>query len=142
MRRLRELWPFSSLLARSPKSLGQRGEDLAARRLRSGGLKILARNYRCPAGEADIIALQKPATQADGDGTIVFVEVKTRAGEQAVLAESAVDARKRRQVANVARYYLSHHAGGQFSARFDVVAVIVPRQGKPEVRHTQDAFGP
>jgi putative endonuclease len=142
MKPLRELWPFSRLLPRRKKPLGQRGEDLAAKRIRRGGLKILARNYRCPAGEADIIALQKPAAPADGEGTIVFVEVKTRAGEQAVLAESAVDARKRRQIANVARYYLSHHADGQFSARFDVVAVIIPPQGKPQVRHIADAFQP
>lgn len=136
------MWPLGRWLGLGRETpLGRRGEDRAARHLRRLGLKVLARNYRCPSGEADIIALEKPRAAADGDGTIVFVEVKTRASDQTVQAESAVDSHKRRQILNVARYYLSKHAAdGDFSVRFDVVAVIIPPAGKPQIRHTPDAF--
>ena len=51
-------------------ALGRFGEDVAARYLTAAGLVILERNWRCSAGELDIIA-------ADGP-TLVFCEVKTR----------------------------------------------------------------
>ena len=56
------------------KSLGDRGEELAAAFLKRSGLKILKRNYTSPTGEIDIIA-------RDGD-MVVFVEVKTRTDDQ------------------------------------------------------------
>ncbi|MEK7756799.1 MAG: YraN family protein, partial [Planctomycetota bacterium] len=50
--------------------MGRQGERAAARYLRRRCYRILARNYRCFAGEIDLIASQA--------ATIVFVEVKTR----------------------------------------------------------------
>jgi putative endonuclease len=106
------------------------------------GWKLLARNYRCPAGEADIVALDR-STRADrGAETIVFVEVKARTSARHVAPESAVDPRKRRQLARVAEYYLAHHPAEDYAARFDVVAVIAAADGRPEIRHTVDAFTP
>ena len=52
---------------------GTPGEDLACAHLRRHGLAILARNYRCRAGEIDVVA--------GTGGTVVFVEVKERRGE-------------------------------------------------------------
>ena len=60
--------PLSELTS---TELGVRGEQAAARYLAARGWEILERNWRCPYGEADIVA-------RDVDGTIVLVEVKTR----------------------------------------------------------------
>ncbi len=129
------MWPFGPS---QPENLGQAGERLAGKFLRGLGYKILARNYRCPSGEADIIALSKHSNE--GPAALVFIEVKSRRTEQVVDAESAIDGHKRRQLLNVARYYLSHHRAGDMPVRFDSVAVIVPPQGEPIIRHTPDAF--
>lgn len=138
------MWPFGrgGLSGAVGTRLGQRGEKLAARHLRRGGLKVLARNYRCPAGEADIIVLDRSGRTASDAETIAFVEVKTRTSARQVSPESAVDARKRRQLARVAEYYLAHHDAGECSVRFDVVAVVLAAGAKPEIRHIVDAFAP
>jgi putative endonuclease len=64
------------------KILGQEGEDRAARHLAKQGYKILERNYRTPSGEIDLIALHQ--------GTVVFVEVKTRTSDAYGAPELAV----------------------------------------------------
>jgi len=128
------LWPF-----RRAESAGQRGERLAVRLLRRQGHKILARNYRCPAGEADVITLDP---SAEGGETLVFVEVKTRTGGALARPESAVDADKRRRLVLVARYYLAHHDTEDRPVRFDVVSVILHDHAKPEITHIPDAFQP
>ncbi|MBJ7400961.1 YraN family protein, partial [Mycolicibacterium sp.] len=58
----------------SRRELGAVGEQLAVDHLRALGLRILERNWRCRYGELDVIA-------ADGDRTVVFIEVKTRSGD-------------------------------------------------------------
>jgi putative endonuclease len=131
------LWPFR----RDPPT-GTRGEKLAVRYLRRAGCSILARNYRCPVGEADVIVLDKSTRSQWGAESIAFVEVKTRSSDDSVAPESAVDRRKRRQLVRVARYYLAHHETGERRVRFDVVSVVLPPGGKPQVRHISDAFEP
>ena len=131
------MWPF-----RRQSLPGRRGEKLAARYLRRHGCKILARNYRCPAGEADIIALDPSTRKEFGAESIAFVEVKTKATDEYVDPESAVNRHTRRRLARVAEYYLAHHDAGERRVRFDVVAVVAPAGGRPEVRHIIDAFGP
>ena len=55
---------------RAKDALGRFGEEVAAEHLRLQGLQILARNWRCPTGELDIVA-------RDGS-SLVICEVKTR----------------------------------------------------------------
>jgi putative endonuclease len=129
------VWPFGRR-----SSLGRLGEKLAVKHLRRKGQKILARNYRCPAGEADVIALDLSTRAETGCETIAFVEVKTRSDDAYVDPESAVDRRKRNQLVRVAEYYLSHHRAAEYGVRFDVVAVVIGRSGKPRIRHIRDAF--
>lgn len=124
----------------SDKSLGHKGEKLAARYLRREGLKILARNYRCPPGEIDIIALDRSTRHNSGAETIVFVEVKTRSSDRYVEPESAVDARKRQQLTRPANYYLAHHKTADYAARFDIVSIVIREGEKPQIKHIQDAF--
>lgn len=78
---------------------GERGEALAAEFLRREGLVITARNYSCRFGEIDLIA-------RDGN-TIVFVEVRSRAGNAFGGAAASITARKREKLLKAARHYLA-----------------------------------
>jgi putative endonuclease len=118
-------------------TLGRRAEELAAVHLRAAGLEIVARNWRRPEGELDIVAL-------DPDGTCVFCEVRSRTGEQSGTALEAVDFRKRAQVIRAARLYLS---SGEVPAqvtgfRFDVIAITFTgsENQDAQVTHVRRAF--
>lgn len=95
--------------------LGAEGERAAERFLRRRHYTILARNYRCSAGEVDLIAL-------DGSA-VVFIEVKTRTQPGFGSPLEAVDHRKQRQVLRAAQYYLAEHRLHDRDARFDVIGV-------------------
>ena len=117
------------------KSLGQRGEDAAARFLKRKGFQILARHVDLPLGELDIIAVDKR--------TIVFVEVKTRKSSDAGLASEAIDAVKERRMTQAALTYLKSNGLLNYSARFDVVAITWPENtGGPTIEHFENAFSP
>ncbi len=110
---------------------GDPGEDLACEHLKSAGLRILARNYRCRAGEVDVVAEDR--------GTVVFVEVKERGGDSHGSAVEAVTASKRRKVLRAARLYAAQHGLSDSPTRFDVVAIDWGQDG-PRVRHFAGAF--
>ncbi|HZL34769.1 MAG TPA: YraN family protein [Tepidisphaeraceae bacterium] len=124
---------FRSLFKAAPArdTLGDRGENLAARFLRNLGYKIIVRNFRCQTGEIDIIA-------RDG-GTLVFVEVKTRVGEEPA-PEVQVHDFKRHQITKTAKAYLGRYGSPPPPARFDVVAIVWPDGREPEIRHVPHAF--
>ncbi len=94
-------------------------------------MRILARNYRCRAGEIDVVA-------RDGE-TIVFVEVKERRSESHGTAVEAVTARKRARVVRAARLYAASEGLSESPVRFDVVAIDWGPEG-PRLRHDEDAF--
>lgn len=129
------VWPFRRI-----ESLGQRGEILARRFLKKAGMKILGQNYRCPAGEIDLIALDRSTRRTAGAETIVFVEVKTRSSAGRASPESAVNAHKQDQIRRTAAYYLRHYPAEGYHTRFDVVAIILPENEKPRINHISDAF--
>ena len=129
------MWPFGSA-----KPLGQRGEALARRHLKRRGMKILARNFRCPAGEIDLIALDRSTRSQDGAETIAFVEVKARRDDTYTDPAAAVDIRKRGRLKKAAKYYLSRVDAEGFNARFDIVSIVFRDGGKPDVQHIPDAF--
>ena len=130
------MWPFR----RRPMSAGQRGEELARKFLKRRGLKILARNYRCPAGEIDIIALDTSTRAELGTMTLAFVEVKARSSARYVEPQSAVNAEKRRRIERVAQDYLATHDAAEFNVRFDVVAVVLAEGRQERITYLQDAF--
>jgi putative endonuclease len=111
----------------------RRGEDAAAAYLERVGLTIEARNWRCQAGEIDIVAR---------DGVeIVFVEVKTRRSERAGTAEEAVSAAKQRRVGRLAQAYLRETGEpSTLPVRFDVVAIKVLSADRALLRHYRAAF--
>jgi putative endonuclease len=100
--------------------------------LRRAGCSILARNYRCPAGEVDLIALC-------GD-TLIFAEVKTRNSREFADPEAAVNRAKQKRYRAAARYYLHRTGRDDLAVRFDVVAVVIAPDCKPDVRHIENAF--
>ena len=112
-------------------NLGQRGERAAARFLKKRGYRILARNYTCPVGELDIVALQ--------NGVLTIAEVKTLSAE-AGQPEERVDHRKRRKLARVASYLIKEKRLEHLPCQFDVLAVSCPPEGKPTIEHFPDAF--
>jgi putative endonuclease len=105
---------------------------MACAHLSAAGLRILARNYRCRAGEVDVVAEDR--------GTVVFVEVKERGGDSHGQAVEAVTAAKRRRVVRAARMYAARHGLSESPTRFDVVSIDWGPQG-PLVRHFAGAFG-
>jgi putative endonuclease len=112
---------------------GRRAESLAAVHLESAGLRIVARNWRQPEGELDIVA--------DDSGTCVFVEVRSRTGEERGHALEAITPQKRARVVRAARLYLDAEAPAAAGFRFDVVAVTFWDDGRqPEVVHIPNAF--
>jgi putative endonuclease len=125
---------FQTLFKQTPShdALGERGENVAAKYLRTQGYKILARNFRCAVGEVDIIA-------RDGKA-LVFVEVKTRMYDDPT-PEEQVNATKQHQITKAAKFYLGRFGTPQPPARFDIVAVVWPSGQPPIIRHEADAFG-
>lgn len=97
-------------------------------------MRVLARNWRRPEGELDLVAL-------DG-GTCVFVEVRSRTGDEQGHPLEHVTPRKRAQVIRTARLFLDEErVSAPDGFRFDVVGVLFPTDGgAPECTYVADAF--
>ncbi|MDD6785741.1 MAG: YraN family protein [Eggerthellales bacterium] len=113
--------------------LGKKGEEAAVRFLERHGYQIVERNWRCTAGEADIIAL-------DGD-VLVFVEVKTRSNIDKGYPEEAVTKEKRERYERISAYYLRDAEYVDMRFRFDIIAILVLGNNKANLRHHINAFG-
>ena len=108
------------------RRLGFWGEYRAAKYLRSRGYRIVARNFRCPFGEVDIIA-------SKGD-IVAFIEVKTRSDDAFGLPNESVRRDRRQRYVNCAKFYFS----GKYIdcvVRFDVIEIF-----KGEINHIANAF--
>lgn len=94
---------------------GQRAEALAETYLKGQGLRPRARNYRCKAGEIDLIMTQ--------DETLVFVEVRLRRNNRFASAAETVDGRKQQKLLRAAQHYLlQHRLTERVACRFDIIA--------------------
>jgi putative endonuclease len=127
------------------QALGRQGEDLAARHLQDAGLEILARNWRCRAGEIDIVA--RDGTGQGGE-VLVICEVKTRRGVGFGTPLDAVTPAKAARLRRLASYWLAAQRAeaaaqgrtGYTQVRFDVVSVLQPPGGHVAVEHLRGAF--
>lgn len=99
--------------------LGRLGEDHAAGFYRARGAEVLARNVTYPVGELDLVCREP-------DGTIVFVEVKTRSGRGYGGAE-AVNAHKLARIRRAAARWLEGR--GYVPVRIDVLVLTSIRHG-------------
>ena len=124
------------------QTLGQRGEEIAARHLERTGWRIVERNYRVREGEIDVIA-------ARGD-VLAFCEVKTLVDRGGPIRGPAnpvesVGYRKQVRVRRMARAWLASHAGhGGFGApdlRLDVIGIVLSPAGDLlRLEHLEGAF--
>jgi len=110
---------------------GAIGEALAAAFLEARGHVVVARNYRCPRGEIDLVT-------RDGR-VLVFCEVRTRRSAVAGPALESVTRLKQVRILRVARHYLAEHPGRAMTLRFDVVGIDM-RGPTVRVAHVVDAF--
>ena len=110
---------------RTTKEIGDEGEALALAHLQRAGLVLVERNYRVArgpharGGEVDLILRER-------DGTLVFAEVRTRAGANHGGAAASVGAAKQRRIVLAAQHYLLRWASPP-PCRFDVVAIDAGR---------------
>lgn len=109
------------------KFLGRAGEIKAAEFLKKKGYKILKTNYKTVFGEIDIIALDNKVT--------VFIEVKTRSGDEYGLPCEAVNGKKQDKYFKAATFYLQREKKLDAPCRFDVVEIE-----NGEINHILDAF--
>ena len=113
------------------KTLGEKGEDIAAAFLEKKGYNILFRNYKCSFGEIDIIAKHKK--------TLSFIEVKTRSTKKYGLPQEAVTSVKQAKISRVALEFVQRYKMENRAARFDVVSVQSLNDGY-EVDLIENAF--
>jgi putative endonuclease len=112
---------------------GNRSERAATRFLKRLGYRIVARNYTCPSGELDIVAV-------DGT-TLVFVEVRSTGSDDVARPASSVDLEKQRRVTELALYFMQTKRLLGRHARFDVLAISWPSgRREPEIVHYPHAF--
>ena len=110
-------------------SRGWDAEDMAAAFLRSRGLTILERNYRCRLGEIDLVARE--------GATTVFVEVRQRRSSSFGGAAASITAAKRAKLLRAARHYMSRLRTLP-QCRFDALLI----EGEPpRIEWIRDAFG-
>jgi putative endonuclease len=113
-------------------TLGQRGEAAALRHYLDAGYEALARNWRCPLGELDLVLVR--------GGLVVFCEVKTRGGDGFGGGYEAVTWRKRAKLRQLAEAFLMAHRLVPAAVRFDVASVRARPGFAPRVEVYEDAF--
>ena len=116
-------------LAAHNRLLGRRGETIAARHLAGLGMVLLDRNWRCDAGEIDLVLRDR--------NVLVICEVKTRTSTDYGDPLEAVDQRKADRLRRLGARWLRVHDCHPDDVRIDMVGVLV-RAGRPvEVEHVE-----
>jgi len=116
----------------SRRALGDFGERVARAHLDAKGYRILATKFRVREGEVDIVAEQ--------DGTVVFVEVKTRRGDEMGSAVEALGARQAQRLRVVADAFCQQHEDLPPGRRIDLIAIDLDRDGRvASFQHIENA---
>lgn len=113
---------------------GRQAENMAALYLQNQGYRILARNWRCRTGELDLIVTTEEQ--------IVIVEVRSRSGYALAYGfpSESITPRKIRKVRDTAAVYLLQADKQTATVRFDVITVLYPGDGEPQLEHLKAAF--
>lgn len=111
------------------RALGAYGETVAARHLVEVGMVLLDRNWRCPAGELDLVL-------RDGD-VLVACEVKTRSSDVCGSPHEAVDDEKLDRLQRLAWLWAEDQGLRPTDVRVDLVAILRPRRGAAVVDHVR-----
>lgn len=111
------------------RELGRFGEAYAARHLTDRGMVVLDRNWRCDAGEIDLVLR---------DGRVLVVcEVKTRSSEAFGSPLEGVTERKAARLRRLAAHWLAEHDLHPPHVRIDLVGVLMPAGRSPVVEHVR-----
>ena len=113
----------------SQRTIGIRGEDLAAAELERQGMVILDRNWRCRTGEIDIVAMEVE----DADRSLVFCEVKCRTGLGFGVPLEAITQAKVRRLRQLAGEWLATSNITARRIRIDAVGVVLCPQKEPQL---------
>jgi putative endonuclease len=115
-------------------TLGTLAERTAEHFLLQQGLVTLTKNYRCKAGEIDLIMR--------AGNTLVFVEVRMRSNPRYASALESVNYAKQQKLTRAALHFLqSHRLYDKVACRFDVVA-LDNTGNAPAIQWVKNAFGP
>ncbi len=114
------------------RALGERGEALAAAWYEAAGYEILDRNWRCRAGELDLVLGRGRA--------LVFCEVKTRSSTRFGAPIEAISREKSQRIRRLAAQWLAEYPRAGRDLRFDVASVMVERGRAPVVEIIEGAF--
>jgi putative endonuclease len=119
-----------SATAAARRALGAYGESLAARHLvEVAGMVLLDRNWRCDAGEIDLVLR---------DGAVLVVcEVKTRSSVTCGTPHEAVGPAKLDRLRRLAVRWMTDRGVRVPDVRVDLVAVLRPRRGPAVVEHVR-----
>jgi putative endonuclease len=115
--------------AAQQQALGQYGERLAERHLVAQGMAVLDRNWRCVAGELDLVLRD--------DDVLVVCEVKTRTSVDYGTPHEAVGPAKLDRLRRLAQRWQQEHSLAVPDVRVDLVAVLQPRRGAATVEHVR-----
>jgi putative endonuclease len=118
---------------KSRQEIGTRGEDLAAAELQRQGMVILDRNWRCRAGEIDIVAEEA--------GSLVFCEVKCRTGLGFGAPLEAITYAKSRKLRQLAAQWLAAHDVNAQRVRIDAIGVVILATSEPQITHLRGIGG-
>jgi putative endonuclease len=118
-----------STAAGTRQALGAYGESLAARHLVEQGMVLLDRNWRCEAGEIDLVL-------RDGE-VLVVCEVKTRTSARFGTPHEAVTDIKLARLRRLAAHWVAAHGLAAGDVRIDLVAILRPRRGASVVDHVR-----
>lgn len=107
------------------RRLGDQGEGHARRYLEARGYEFLTANWRCAAGELDLV-------MRDGE-EIVIVEVKTRRGERRGRAEEAIAAAQARRLLAAGEWFIAETPEATDRIwRVDLIAITLDARGVVE----------
>lgn len=124
------------------RTLGKQGELIAQRALREAGIRIVESNWRCAAGELDIVAEERGPDYSRGLPNarwLVLVEVRTRRSYRYGSARQAFPPKKQAKLRELAALYVQEKRW-QGPWRIDAVAVQMDRSGKlVSVEHIRHA---
>lgn len=114
------------------QTIGRKGEEVAQKYLKENGYSIIETNYRCPFGEADIIASK--------DNELVFVEVKTRGQEIFGNPADSITYVKRKHIYNVAEFYIYKNKIVDVPISLDAIEVYMLDDMDPKIEHIKNAI--
>ena len=98
--------------------IGRKGEEIAKEYLEKKGYKIIERNYKTKYAEIDLVAKQK--------NNLVFVEVRTKTGEDLGSPEETINKKKLKKLLGNATAYVAR-IKWQYSYRIDAICIVLKK---------------